>query len=99
MADVLQTAKFTKWLTKLRDKKARGRILVRIKRLSDTGNMGDAKSVGGGVSEFRIDYGPGYRVYFTKRGEQVYLLLCGGDKSTQTKDIAQAHKMAKELDE
>ena len=82
---------FKKWLLKLKDRDARGRILLRIARLR-SGNFGDAKSVGKGVSEIRVDYGPGYRLYFGRAGEALVLLLCGGDKDTQAADI----KMAKE---
>jgi putative addiction module killer protein len=80
----------------LADKKAVARIIARIRRMQ-AGNPGDAKSVGEGVSEMRIDYGPGYRVYFTRRGNTVVILLCGGDKKSQSKDIRNAQKMAKEV--
>lgn len=93
---IVQTGTFTAWLTGLADVQATARIVVRIRRL-ELGNAGDAKSVGEGVSEMRIDYGPGYRVYFTKRGRSVVILLCGGDKKSQRKDIAAAQKMAKEI--
>ncbi len=82
----------------LGDDRARARIEVRIYRLS-LGNPGDAKSVGEGVNELRIDYGPGYRVYFTRRGAAVVILLCGGDKRTQSKDIATAKALAQQLKE
>jgi len=78
----------------LRDARAKAAVARRIARLRD-GNPGDAKSIGEGVSEMRIDYGPGYRVYFTRRGAVVVLLLCGGDKSTQAKDIAKAKELAR----
>jgi len=96
MIDVRQTAEFEAWLSGLRDEKARARILIRIDRLS-LGNPGDVAPVGEGVSEMRIHYGPGYRVYFVKRGKTAVLLLCGGDKQSQKRDIARAIKMAKEL--
>jgi putative addiction module killer protein len=79
----------------LRDREARARITVRIRRLS-LGNPGDVKPVGSGVSEMRIDYGPGYRVYFIRRGDTVVVLLCGGDKRTQDRDIARALELARE---
>jgi putative addiction module killer protein len=97
MIDVQRTDVFVEWLDGLRDDDAVARIASRIDRLA-AGNPGDVKSVGGGVSELRIDYGPGYRLYFTKRGRAVVILLCGGDKSTQAKDIKLAIKLAKELD-
>ena len=93
---IVQTETFTNWLAKLADVQATARIVVRIRRL-ELGNAGDAKPVGEGVSEMRIDYGPGYRVYFTKRARSVVILLCGGDKKSQRKDIAAAQKMAKEI--
>lgn len=95
MIEVRQTTIFAKWLSELRDDDARARILVRIRRL-ELGNPGDVKSVGDGVSELRIAYGPGYRMYFIRQGNTVVVLLCGGDKSSQRRDIALAKKMAKE---
>jgi putative addiction module killer protein len=92
---VHKTDHFIKWLRSLRDVRAVARIQIRIDRLA-LGNAGDVKSVGSGVSELRIDYGPGYRVYFCKRRETYILLLCGGDKRTQDSDIETAKKMAKE---
>jgi putative addiction module killer protein len=92
---VRQTIDFADWLRKLRDKDAQTRIQIRIRRLA-LGNFGDVKSVAEGVSELRINYGPGYRLYFSKRGDTLVLLLCGGDKSTQTKDITRAKALAKE---
>lgn len=89
MLDVRETTKFAQWLESLRDSQARARIATRIVRLRN-GLFGDAKSVGGGVSELRIDYGPGYRVYFTLRGQTVIVLLAGGDKRTQSRDIKAA---------
>jgi len=96
MTRIVQTETFTNWLSGLDDIRAEQRIVVRIRRL-ELGSAGDTKSVGGGVSEMRIDYGPGYRVYFTKRGRTVVILLCGGSKKTQRRDIATAQKMAKEV--
>lgn len=98
MVEVRQTSRFTDWLGNLRDLRAIARIDARIGRLR-LGNFGDAKSVGGAVSELRIDYGPGYRIYFTRRGEAVVLLLCGGDKDSQAKDIMLAKTLAKEVTE
>jgi putative addiction module killer protein len=95
MAEVRQTETFSLWHRKLRDRRAAARITSRIERMEND-NLGDAKSVGGGVSEMRIDYGPGYRVYFTRRGGTIYLLLCGGDKSTQARDIRTAKRLAQE---
>ena len=94
--EVRQTEIFARWLANLRDGRARARINVRIRRLS-IGNPGDTKSVGGGVSEMRIDYGPGYRVYFVRRGEALVILIAGGDKRTQNHDIAMAIKIARDL--
>lgn len=95
MIEVRQTGAFSDWLRKLRDEKARSRILIRIRRLS-LGNFGDVKPVGEGVSELRIDYGPGYRVYLQRQGSLLVLLLAGGNKKTQETDIAKAKKLAKE---
>jgi putative addiction module killer protein len=95
MLEVLQSATFEKWFKNLKDSQARARIDARVRRLS-LGNQGDAKSLRDGVSELRIDTGPGYRVYFTQRGALVVLLLCGGDKGTQDKDIERAIILAKE---
>ena len=95
MVEVLRTAIFDRWLGRLKDRRAVARILVRIDRLA-LGHPGDVKSVGGGVSELKIDYGPGYRVYFVQRGQQLVLLLCGGDKPTQSQDISTAQTIAAE---
>jgi putative addiction module killer protein len=96
LIEVRQTEVFAAWFARLRDRQARARIAARIRRLS-LGNPGDVKPVGGGVSEMRVDYGPGYRVYFTRRGDRVVVLLCGGDKRTQARDIATAIALAGEL--
>ena len=94
---VRQTPDFQAWFGGLYDGVARKRILVRIGRL-ERGNFGDAKPVGEGVSELRIDYGPGYRLYFTRRGRELVILLCGGDKSSQRRDIRAAQQLAKETE-
>jgi len=91
--EVLETEEFSSWLKSLRDREARARIGARILR-ARLGNLGDVKSVGGAVYEMRIDHGPGYRVYFAQRGATVLLLLVGGDKSTQARDIKRAQGMA-----
>ena len=96
MFEIRKTEHFVKWLDALRDLRARARVQVRIERLA-AGNPGDVKSVGEGVSEMRIDYGPGYRVYFQRRGAVLVILLCGGDKSTQAADIRQALRLANEV--
>ena len=98
MIEVRQTTTFAAWFAGLRDRQAKARILVRIDRLS-LGNPGDVRPVGEGVSEMRIDYGPGYRVYFVLRGRQMVVLLAGGDKSTQSRDIATALRLARSLGE
>lgn len=87
------TEAFANWLDGLHDLRARARIQARVERLA-TGNPGDVKPVGEGVSELRIDYGPGYRVYYTQRGDVLIILLCGGDKRTQATDIKTAKKLA-----
>jgi putative addiction module killer protein len=94
--EVRQTEVFVRWLAGLRDSRARMRINVRIRRLS-LGNPGDVRPVGEGVSEMRIDSGPGYRVYFVQRGRAMIVLLAGGDKQTQQRDIETAHALAREL--
>jgi len=91
--EIRQTELFARWLAGLRDSQARRRIQARIDRLQ-IGNAGDAKPIGGGVSEMRIDYGPGYRVYFVQRGRTLIILLAGGDKRTQRQDIATARALA-----
>jgi len=94
--EIRQTEEFSRWFAKLRDHQARARILARVRRLS-LGNPGDVKPVGQGVSELRIDYGPGYRVYYVQRGEALVVLLAAGDKSTQERDISRAHDLARRL--
>src|SRR6516164_2898302 len=94
--EIRQTDVFENWFATLRDRAARARITARIRRLS-LGNPGDVKPVGSGVSEMRIDYGPGYWVYFAARGKMVVILLCGGDKRHQDRDIARALELAKEM--
>ena len=93
MITVEKTAEFDAWLRSLRDRQARSRINSRLLRLS-LGNMGDVRPVGNGVSELRIHYGPGYRVYLVQRGAVLVVLLCGGDKSTQAADIEDAKRLA-----
>ena len=96
MLEVQKTEEFDEWLTNLADQKAKAKISSRIERLG-FGNPGDVKPVGEGVSEMRVPYGPGYRIYFKQSGKTVVLLLCGGDKSTQGKDIKRAKEIAAEL--
>lgn len=93
MVEVRSTEQYSRWFTRLKDSEAQSRILIRVRRLS-LGNFGDVAPIGGGVSELRIHYGPGYRVYFVRRGERIVILLGGGDKSTQDKDIAAAKALA-----
>jgi putative addiction module killer protein len=88
---------FDDWLSRLRDVRAKARILARLES-SRLGNLGDVRSVGDGVSEMRVDVGAGYRVYFTRRQRIILILLCGGDKSSQTRDIARAKQMAHEIE-
>lgn len=95
--EIRETEAFSVWLRGLRDAQARARIAARIRRLA-FGNAGDVKPVGEGVSELRIHYGPGYRVYFVQRGAVLIVLLCGGDKGTQGKDIEAAKRLAKETE-
>lgn len=94
--EIRKTDLFAKWLDNLRDVHAKARVLVRIERLA-SGNAGDVKPVGEGISEMRIDHGPGYRVYFTKRGSELVILLAGGDKSGQAGDIKVALRLARDL--
>ncbi len=93
MIEVRQTAEFSNWLRRLKDANAVARIVARVRRM-ELGNPGDARSIGKGVMEMRIAYGPGYRVYYTHRGEEIVILLCGGDKHTQRHDIRRAHELA-----
>lgn len=94
MVEIEVTDVFDKWLRNLRDLRGKERIFARIRRLG-AGNPGDVRPVGGGVSELRIDYGPGYRLYYVQRGGRFILLLCGGDKASQDKDISKALALAK----
>jgi putative addiction module killer protein len=96
VVEVRKTQAFAKWLDGLRDVRAKARILLRLRRLS-LGNFGDWKSVGEGVSELRIDYGPGYRVYLTRQGASIVILLAGGTKKSQSRDIKRAISLAQEL--
>ena len=96
MVEIRKTELFAKWIDNLRNVQAKARVLVRIERLA-SGNAGDVKSVGEGISEMRIDYGPGYRVYFTKRGSELIILLAGGDKGSQSADIKVALRLARNL--
>ena len=96
MIEIRKTDLFAQWLDGLRDLQARARVQVRIERLAQ-GNAGDVQPVGGGVSELRINYGPGYRVYYASRGSSLVILLCGGAKQTQDADIKKAKALAKEL--
>ena len=96
MAEVRQTELFKEWFAGLRDANARRRIAQRIVRLQ-SGLLCDVKSVGDGVSELRVDYGPGYRLYFVRRGTEVVILICGGDKHTQERDIRRAKLLAADL--
>ena len=97
MIEVRQTIRFSTWLSSLRDVRVKAKILQRIDRARN-GNLGDVSPVGDGVSEMRIFYGAGYRIYFVQRGSALILLLCGGDKSTQRTDIADAKGLAKEIE-
>jgi len=96
MAEIRKTELFAKWIDGLKDVRARARILVRIERLA-VGDPGDVRPVGEGVSELRTDYGPGYRVYYTQRARSVTILLAGGEKRTQDKDIRTALRLARNL--
>ena len=96
MLEVQKTEEFDEWLSGLADQRAQAKIVSRVERLG-FGNPGDVKAVGEGISEMRVSYGPGYRIYFKRTGKTVVLLLCGGDKSTQDKDINRAKEIAAEL--
>lgn len=95
MVELFKTSEFDEWLRGMRDRRALARITARIDRLA-LGNPGDVKPIGGGLSEMRVDYGPGYRVYFMRRGPIIIVLLCGGDKSSQQRDINKAKTLAAE---
>ena len=98
MIEVRQTDEFRSWLRRLPDQNAYARVVARIRRM-EQGNPGDTKRVGAGLLEMRIDYGPGYRVYFTQRGKTVVIVLCAGDKRTQAQDIKQALELVRALAE
>jgi putative addiction module killer protein len=96
MIEVRQTEEFSSWLRRLRDANAVARVVARIRRM-EQGNPGDARSVGKGVVEMRIDYGPGYRIYYLHRRKAIVILLCGGDKRTQRQDIKRSRELAENL--
>jgi putative addiction module killer protein len=96
MVEVRQTLEFSAWLHRLGDANAAARIVARIRRM-ENGNPGDTKSVGKGILEMRVGYGPGYRIYYLHRGAQIVILLCGGDKRTQQQDIKRAQTLAETL--
>ena len=98
MIEIRKTEEFERWLRALRDRTARTKVLVRIDRLA-LGNPGDVRPVGGGISEMRIDHGPGYRAYFTQRSAVLIILLCGGDKGTQERDIRRAKDIVEGLED
>ena len=97
MLQIRKTDVYAEWIDNLRDLQGRARILVRVERLA-SGNPGDVKAISGGVSELRVHFGPGYRVYFSQRGDDILILLAGGDKSTQPRDIQTALQLAKNLE-
>jgi putative addiction module killer protein len=97
MLTVLLTEEFQTWLQRLRDQKAQVRIAARLRR-AEFGHLGDCKPVGNGISEMRVDFGPGYRLYFLRRGNVLIVMLAGGDKSSQDRDIRRAQRLAKELE-
>ena len=90
---IIETIEYSKWFDKLKDGKAKAKIDVRVRRIAAQDHFGDFKPVGDGICELRIDYGPGYRIYYTQRGEDIVLLLIGGDKSTQQSDIKRAKQI------
>ncbi|UXL38303.1 MULTISPECIES: type II toxin-antitoxin system RelE/ParE family toxin [Pseudomonas] len=94
MIEIIRSSTFSRWLSDVPDRRARARISVRIDRMAE-GHLGDTKSIGAGLKEARIDYGPGYRLYFMQHGHQWIVLLCAGDKSSQVRDIKQARLIAK----
>jgi putative addiction module killer protein len=96
MIEIRETETYSRWFERLRDRQAKARINIRIRRLS-MGNLGEVKAVGEGVSELKLTYGPGYRVYFIQVGQEFVVLLAGGDKSSQSDDIELAKKLAREL--
>ena len=96
MIEIRQTIEYARWFGALRDRTAKARIDIRLRRLS-LGNPGDAKPVGDGISELRIDYGPGYRIYYVQQGSTLVVLLAGGDKSSQARDIRRAKELARDL--
>ena len=98
MKEIRETETYKKWFTALRDNRAKTRINIRVKRLAIDNNPGDAKPAGEGISEMRVDYGPGYRVYFKDTGKEIIILLCGGDKKTQDNDINKAKELWKNLE-
>jgi putative addiction module killer protein len=98
MITIRETERFKTWLRNINDRVTQAVINARIRRVS-SGNFGDCKPVGDSVSELRIDYGPGFRVYFTRQGQDIIILLCGGDKSTQSRDIAAAKRIAQNIEE
>lgn len=98
MLTIRETDEFSTWMEKLRDTRGKAKIAARIDRLAQ-GNAGDVAAVGGGISEMRIHFGPGYRVYYTQVGNKIVILLCGGDKSTQARDIKQAVALAANLED
>ena len=97
MNTFFRTAAFDRWLVRLKDARGKARIIKRI-RAAERGNFGDCRVVGGGITEMRIHYGPGYRVYFTRKADEVFVLLCGGTKGGQRRDIVRAHGMARQLE-
>ena len=98
MPEVRQTQQFRTWLRRLKDSNAVARIVARIRQM-EQGNFGDTRSVGAGVMELRVYYGPGYRIYYVNRGAEIVILLCGGDKRTQQQDIRRAHDLVRDLEE